>query len=75
MNNTSLTFFQRIKKPALFFSKVDSIYNQQRKFFKTLTDYANYFSNPQLHQYSKDHNTQKLCMSDLRLRSTQRILE
>ena len=43
--NTALTFFQRLSKQPPFFSKLYSIYNQQRKHLKPLSGYIYFFFN------------------------------
>ena len=65
MKNTSLTFFQRINKQPLFFSKFYSIYNQERKLLNPLPGNMYDFSIKQIHQYDKEQNKQHLFMSDL----------
>ena len=66
--NTSLTFFQRLNKQPLFFSKFYPIYNQERKHLKPLSGNVYNFSVKQGHQYDKSQNRQQLFMSDFEFR-------
>ena len=67
MKNTSLTFFHRINKQPPFFSKFYPIYDQEKKYLKTLSGNMYTFSIKQIHQYDKEQNKQHLFMSDLEL--------
>ena len=62
---TSLTFFQRLNKQPPFFSKIYTIYNQERKYLKPLSGYVSNFSVKKVHQYDEDQNKQHLFMSEL----------
>ena len=62
--NTALTFFQRLNKQPPFFSKLNPIYNQERKHLKPLSGNVYNFSIKQVHQYDKNQNQQQLFMSD-----------
>ena len=62
--NTALTFFQRLNKQPLFFSKFYPIYNQQRKHLKPLSVNIYNVSIKQVHQYDKSQNKQEIFMSD-----------
>ena len=62
MKNTALTFFQRINKQPLFFSKLYPIYNQERKHLKPLSGTVYNFSITQVHQYDKEQNKNRLNM-------------
>ena len=68
MNNTALTFFQRLNKQPPFFSKFYPIDNQERKHLKPLAGYVYNFSIKQVHRYDKNQNKQHLYMSDLEFR-------
>ena len=61
---TSLTFFQRLNKQPLFFSKFYPIFNKQRKHLKPLSGNIYNFSIKQVHQYDKEQNKQKFYMSE-----------
>ena len=65
MKNTSLTFFQRLKKQQPFFSKFYPLYNPERKYLKPLVGYVYNFSVSLVHQYNIKQNKQQLYMSDL----------
>ena len=65
LKNTALTFFQRLSKQPLFFSKFYPIYNQERKYLKPLAGNVYNFSIKQVHQSDKNQNKQHLFMSDL----------
>ena len=67
MQNTALTFFQRMNKPP-FFSKFYPIYNKERNHLKALSGYIYEFPIKQVHQYDKIQNRQHLYMSDLEFR-------
>ena len=62
--NTALTFFQRLNKQPLFFSKFYPIYNQKRKHKKPLSQNIYNFLIKQVHQYDKSQNKQQLFKSD-----------
>ena len=53
MQNTALTFFQRMNKQPPFFSKFYPIYNKERKHPKPLSGYIYVFPIKQIHQYDK----------------------
>ena len=50
MQNTALTFFQRMNKQPPFFSKFYPIYNKERKHLKPLSGYIYDFPIKQVHQ-------------------------
>ena len=56
MQNTALTFFQRMNKQAIFFSKFYPIYNKERKHLKPLSGFTYEFPIKQVHQYDKNKN-------------------
>ena len=68
MQNTVLTFLQRMNKQPPFFSKIYPIYNKERKHLKPLSSYSYEFPIQQVHQYDKNQNRQQLFMSDFELR-------
>ena len=68
MENTALTFFQRMIKQPPFFSKLYPIYNKERKHLKPLSGYIYEFPIKQIHQYVKSQNRQHLDMSDFEFR-------
>ena len=70
MNNTALTFFQRMNKQPPFFSKICPINNKERKHLKPLSGYIYEFPIKQVPQYDKSQNRQYLYMSDLEFRQT-----
>ena len=69
MQNTALTFFQRMNKQPSFFSKFFPIYNKERKHLKPISGYIYEFPIKQVHQYDKCQNRQHLYMSDFEFRS------
>ena len=73
IKNTSLTFFQRLTKQPPFFSKFYPIYNQERKYLKTISGNVHNLSIKQVHQYNKDKNKKHLFMSDLEIKPIQKI--
>ena len=75
MQNTALTFFQRINKQPPFFSKIYSIYNKERKHPKPLSGYIYDFPIKQVHQYNKSQNRQHLYITDLNLDQFTKSLE
>ena len=68
MQNTALTFFQRMNKQTPFFSKFYPIYNKERKHLKPLSEYIYEFLFKQVHQYDKNQTRQHLFMSDFEFR-------
>ena len=68
MQNTSLTFFQRMNKQPQIFSKFYPIYNKERKHLKPFSGYIYEFPIQQDHQYDKSQNRQHLYMSYLEFR-------
>ena len=60
MQNTALTFFQRMNKQPPFFSKFYHIYNKERKHLKQLSGYIHEFQIKQVHQNDKNQNRQQL---------------
>ena len=50
MQNTALTFFQRMNKQPPFFSKFYPIYNKERKHLKSLSGYIYEFLIKKVHQ-------------------------
>ena len=65
IQNTALTFFQRMNKQPPFFSKFYPFYNKERKHLKPLSGYIYQFPIKQVNQYDKSRNRQHLYMSDL----------
>ena len=59
MENTALTFFQRLNKQPPFFSKFYPIYNQKRKYLKPLSGNVYNVSIKQVHQYDKKRSKQQ----------------
>ena len=74
MHNNTLTFFQRMNKQPLFFSKLYPIYNKERKHLKPLSGYFYEFPIKQIHQYDKNQNIQNLYMSNLEFRPIHKFL-
>ena len=68
MQNTALTFFQRMNKKPPFISKFYPIYNKERKHLKPLSGYIYEFPVKQVHQYDKNQKTQHLFLSDFEFR-------
>ena len=68
MQNTALTFFQRMNKQPPFFSNFYPIYNKERKHLKPLSGYIYEFPIKQVYQYDKNQNRQNLYMSDFEFR-------
>ena len=56
MQNTALTFFQRMNKQPPVFSKFYPIYNKEKKHLKPLSGYIYEFIFKQVHQYDKNQN-------------------
>ena len=73
MKNTALTFFQRLNKQPPFFSKIDPIYNQERKYLKPLSGKVYNFSIKQVHQFDKNQNKQQIFMSDLEFKPIHKL--
>ena len=73
MQNTALTFFQRMNKQPPFFSKFYHIYNKERKHLKQLSGYIHEFQIKQVHQNDKNQNRQQLYMSDFEFRPIHKI--
>ena len=69
LQNTALTFFQRMNKEPPFFSEFYPIYNNERKHLKPLSGYIYEFPIKQVHQYDKNKNKQHLYMSDFEFRT------
>ena len=59
LNNTSLTFFQKIKNQSLFSSNFYPIYNHQGKHLKPLTGHVFDFFINQVHQYNTEKNAKR----------------
>ena len=74
MQNTALTFFQRMNKQPPFYSKFYPIYNKERKHLKPLSGYIYEFPIKQVHQYDKNQNKQHLYMSDFEFRPIHKFL-
>ena len=67
MQNTALTFFQRMNKQPPFFSKFYQIYKKERKHLKPLSGCVYEFPTKQVHQYDKNQNRKHLYMSDFEI--------
>ena len=75
MQNTALTFFQRMNKQQPFFSKFYPIYNKERKHLKLFSGNIYEFPIKQVNQYDKNQNRQHLFMSDFEFRPIHNFLE
>ena len=69
MQNTALTFFQRMNKQPSFFSKFCPIYKKERRHLKPISGYIYEFPIKQIHRYDKCQNRQHLYVSDFEFRS------
>ena len=74
MQNTALTFFQKMNKQPPFFSKFYPIYNKERKHLKPLSGYIYEFPIKQVHHYDKNQKRQHLYMSDFEFRPILKFL-
>ena len=69
MQNTGLTFFQRMNKQPSFFSKFCPFYKKDRRHLKPISGIIYEFAIKQVHQYDKCQNRQHLYVSDFEFRS------
>ena len=72
MQNTALTFFQRMNKQPSIFSKFYPIY-KERKHLKPISEYIYEFPIKQVHQHDKCQNRQHLYLSDFEFRPIHKL--